>query len=67
MPRSREGFEVIQLCVVMIGQLPLSLSIVECEAGVSSLCTLGSSFMYGSCMLSCGIGSSRCSLSRSVK
>ena len=39
--------------------LPVSSVMLLCEAGLSSLCTLGSSFMYGSCSWSSGIGSSK--------
>jgi len=57
-PSNREGLDVVQLCAVMMGR-PVSSVMFSCEAGLSSLCTLGSNFMYGSCNLSCRIGSSR--------
>ena len=31
-----------------------------CEVGLSNLCTSSSSFMQGSCSLSCVVGSSSC-------
>ena len=37
---------------------------LSCEAGLSSLCTLDSNFIYGRCSWSCGIGSSKCWLLR---
>lgn len=43
-PSSRDGFDVVQLCAVIMG-LPVSSVMLLCEAGLSSLCTLGSSFM----------------------
>ena len=43
-PSSREGFDVVQLCAVIMGR-PVSSVRLLCEAGLSSLCTLGSSFM----------------------
>ena len=58
-PSTREGLDVIQLCAVIIG-LPVSLLY---DAGLSSLCTLGSSFMQGSCSLSCRVGSNSRELS----
>ena len=39
--------------------LPVSSVKLSCEAGLSSLCTLGSNFMYGRCSWSCGMGSSK--------
>ena len=39
-PSSRDGFDVIQLCAVIIG-LPVSSAMLLCEAGLSILCTLG--------------------------
>ena len=62
-PSSRDGFE---LCAVIIG-LPASSVRLSCEAGPSSLCTLGSNFIYGRCSWSCGIGSSKCWLLRLEK
>ena len=61
-PSRREGLDVIQLCAVIIG-LPVSLFRLSYDAGLSSLCTLGSSFMQGSCSLSCGVGSNSRELS----
>ena len=43
-PSRHEGFDVIQLWVVIIG-LPVSLVRLLCEVGLPSLCTLSSSFM----------------------
>ena len=43
-PSRREGLDVTQLCAVIIG-LPVSLFRLSYDAGLSSLCTLGSSFM----------------------
>ena len=43
-PSRLEGFDVIQLWVVIIG-LPVSLVRLLCEVGLPSLCTLSSSFM----------------------
>ena len=43
-PSRREGLDVIQPCSVIIG-LPVSLFRLLYDAGSSSLCTLGSSFM----------------------
>ena len=43
-PSRREGLNVIKLCAVIIG-LPVSLFRLFYDAGLSSLCTLGSSFM----------------------
>ena len=54
-PSSRDGFDVVQLCAVIMG-LPVSSVMLLCEAGLSSLCTLGSSFMYGRCTLTVGNG-----------
>ena len=50
----------------MIIGIPVSLVRLLCEAGLSSLCTLSSSFMSGSCSLSCGVGSSSRKSSRFV-
>ena len=43
-PSRRGGLNVIQPCTVIIG-LPVSLFRLSYDAGLSSLCTLGSSFM----------------------
>jgi len=43
-PSSREGFDVVQLCAVMMGR-PASSVMFSCEAGLSSLCTLVTSCM----------------------
>ena len=43
-PCNCEGSEVVQLCAVIIG-CPVSLSRLEGEAVVVSLCTSGRSFM----------------------
>ena len=48
----------------MIIGLPESSVMLLCEAGMSSLCTLGSNFMYGRCSWYCSIGSSECLLLR---
>ena len=58
-PSSREGLDVVQLCAVIIGR-PVSLLMFDGEAVLSSLCTFGSSFMYGSCSLSGVVVLSRC-------
>ena len=62
-PSSRDECDVVQRCAVIIG-LPVSSVRLSCEAGLSSLCTLGSNFIYGRCSWSCGIGSSKCWLLR---
>ena len=53
------------MCVVIIGR-PVTLVRLSYEAGLLRLCTLSSSFMSGSCSLSCGVGSSSRKSSRFV-
>ena len=55
---SRDGFDVVQLCAMIMG-LPVSSVMFLCEAGLSSLCTLSSNFMCGWCSWFCGVGSSK--------
>ena len=43
-PKSREGFDVVHECAVMIGR-PVKSFRLELEAVVGRLCTFGRSFM----------------------